>query len=83
MQLTKLRIDQAIITDDAGLCVDVLNGEPGVYTGRYAGEHATQEENLDKLLFNLKEDSIITARINKIYPHCRKFINYKRSGKQC
>ena len=27
-----------IITDDAGLCVDKLNGEPGVYTGRYAGE---------------------------------------------
>ena len=30
--------DKIIITDDAGLCVDVLNGEPGVYTGRYAGE---------------------------------------------
>ena len=47
--------DKIIITDDAGLCVDKLNGGPGVYTGRYAGEHATQEENLDKLLFNLKD----------------------------
>ena len=47
--------DKIIITDDAGLYVDKLNGGPGVYTGRYAGEHATQEENLDKLLFNLKE----------------------------
>ena len=44
-----------IITDDAGLCVDKLNGEPGVYTGRYAGEDPTQEENLNKLLGNMKQ----------------------------
>lgn len=44
-----------IVTDDAGLCVDKLNGEPGVYTGRYAGENPTQEENLNKLLNNMKE----------------------------
>ena len=48
-------VDKVIITDDAGLCVDVLNGEPGVYTGRYAGEHPTQIENINKLLGNLKE----------------------------
>ena len=42
--------DKIIITDDAGLCVDCLNGEPGVYSARYAGEHATQEEILKKLL---------------------------------
>ena len=47
--------DKIIITDDAGLCVDKLNGEPGVYTGRYAGENPTQEENLEKLLNNLKQ----------------------------
>ncbi len=47
--------DKIIITDDAGLCVDKLNGEPGVYTGRYAGEHPTQEENLNKLLNNMKQ----------------------------
>ena len=39
-----------ITTDDAGLCVDCLNGEPGVYSARYAGENASQEENLSKLL---------------------------------
>lgn len=44
-----------ITTDDAGLCVDCLNGEPGVYSARYAGEHATQEENLGKLLKNIEQ----------------------------
>ena len=47
--------DVLVLTDDAGLCVDALNGEPGVYTGRYAGEHATQEENIGKLLGNMKD----------------------------
>ena len=47
--------DKIIITDDAGLCVDVLNGEPGIYTGRYAGENPTQIENITKLLNNMKE----------------------------
>ena len=46
--------DVLVLTDDAGLCVDALNGEPGVYTGRYAGEHATQIENINKLLGNMK-----------------------------
>jgi len=46
--------DKIIITDDAGLCVEKLNGEPGVYTGRYAGEHPTQMENITKLLNNMK-----------------------------
>lgn len=44
-----------ITTDDAGLCVDCLNGKPGVYSARYASEHATQEENLGKLLNNIEK----------------------------
>lgn len=43
-----------ITTDDAGLCVDCLKGEPGVYSARYASENASQEENLNKLLANIK-----------------------------
>ncbi len=38
------------IADDSGLCVDYLDGAPGIYTARYAGENATDEENINKLL---------------------------------
>ncbi|MBR2916764.1 MAG: XTP/dITP diphosphatase [Clostridia bacterium] len=38
------------IADDSGLCVEYLGGAPGVYTARYAGEGATDDENIDKLL---------------------------------
>ncbi len=39
-----------VIADDTGLEVDALNGDPGVHTGRYAGEHASYSENIEKLL---------------------------------
>ena len=42
------------IADDSGLVVDALNGEPGVYSARYAGEKATDEENCQKLLNSLQ-----------------------------
>lgn len=51
-----------ITTDDAGLCVDSLNGAPGVYSARYASEHASQEENLIKLLSNMENDEDRTAK---------------------
>jgi len=38
------------IADDSGLVVDALNGDPGVFSARYAGEKATDEENCQKLL---------------------------------
>ncbi len=38
------------IADDSGLVVEALNGAPGVYSARYAGENASDEENCAKLL---------------------------------
>lgn len=43
------------IADDTGLLVDALNGEPGVYSARYAGEKATYDENVTKLLAELSK----------------------------
>lgn len=43
------------IADDSGLVVDALGGAPGVLSARYAGEHATDEEKIDKLLRELRE----------------------------
>ncbi len=41
------------IADDSGLCVDFLDGAPGVYSARYSGENATDKENNKKLLNTL------------------------------
>lgn len=53
-----------VIADDSGLCVDALNGAPGVYSARYAGEHGNDEENTQKLLKDMENipDEKRTAR---------------------
>lgn len=51
----KHNINEIIITDDAGLCVDALDGRPGVLSARYAGDHAPQEVVLNKLLNEMKD----------------------------
>ena len=43
-----------IVADDSGLFVDILNGRPGIFSSRYAGEMATDRENIDKLLGELE-----------------------------
>lgn len=46
---------QPVIADDSGLSVEQLNGEPGVYSARYAGENCTYEDNNKKLLKELSK----------------------------
>lgn len=43
--------------DDTGLEVDAINGAPGVYSARYAGEQKDANDNMDKLLSELKDKS--------------------------
>ncbi len=52
------------IADDSGLCVDALDGRPGIYTARFAGEEATDDENISKLISELDgvEEKKRTAR---------------------
>lgn len=43
------------VADDSGLAVDFLGGAPGIYSARYAGVDASDQQNLDKLLVALKD----------------------------
>lgn len=58
----------AAIADDSGLVVDALNGEPGVYSARYAGTHGDDEANNAKLLDKMQEvaDADRTARFMSV-----------------
>ncbi|WMS90384.1 XTP/dITP diphosphatase [Pseudoalteromonas sp. HL-AS1] len=50
------------IADDSGLEVDGLNGAPGVYSARFAGTGASDQDNIDKLLVDLGDNPIRSAR---------------------
>ena len=52
----------AALADDSGLEVDALSGAPGVFSARYAGEGATDEENRGKLLEDMKGVTSRSAR---------------------
>lgn len=47
------KLGRSCFSEDTGLEVEALDGAPGVYTGRYAGEHASHADNISKLLANM------------------------------
>jgi XTP/dITP diphosphohydrolase len=63
---TAKRLRLPAIADDSGLVVDALDGAPGVYSARYAGEKATDAENNLKLLRELKGVRNRTARFETV-----------------
>jgi XTP/dITP diphosphohydrolase len=52
--------------DDSGLEIDALNGEPGVYSARYAGTHGNHAANISKVLDNLKDKTNRKARFRTV-----------------
>lgn len=52
--------------DDTGLEVDALNGEPGVYSARYAGEQKNADDNMNKLLEALKDEENRNAQFKTV-----------------
>jgi XTP/dITP diphosphohydrolase len=58
--------DTDCFSEDTGLEVFSLNGEPGVHSARYAGEEKSFQNNIDKLLFNLKDTGDRTAQFRTV-----------------
>lgn len=60
------RFNKTVFADDTGLEIDALNGEPGVYSARYAGPACSFEDNCDKVLLNMKGVSNRKARFKTV-----------------
>ena len=60
------RYGYVVISDDSGLEVNALNGAPGVYSARYAGEPRNDQRNTEKLLYKLKGASNRKAQFRTV-----------------
>lgn len=54
--------DNPVLADDSGLCIDALDGRPGVYSARYAGEGASDEDKVNKILGEMEGAKDRTAQ---------------------
>ena len=66
-----------VVADDSGLEVDALGGAPGIFSARYAGRNATDQQNIDKLL---KELALVGARETQRAARFRCVIALAREG---
>ena len=65
-------LEYIVVAEDSGLCVNSLNGKPGIYSARYAGEHGNSKANRDKLQKELKgknRDAYFNCTIVVYYPN--------------
>ncbi|MCP4441831.1 MAG: non-canonical purine NTP pyrophosphatase, partial [Aureispira sp.] len=53
-------------SEDTGLLIDALDGRPGVYSARYAGDHKNSEDNMDKVLEELGDNTNRSARFKTV-----------------
>lgn len=66
------------LADDSGLCVDALNGAPGIFSARYCGHHGSDAENRKVLLQNMQgienRAAHFTSAIALVYPDGRELV---------
>ena len=71
-------LGEMVLADDSGLCVDALDGAPGVYSARYCGRHGSDEENRKVLLKNMQgvenRRAHFTSAIAIVYPDGREIV---------
>lgn len=69
----------ACFAEDTGMEVDALNGEPGVYSARYAGENASYEDNVQKVLSRLEGEKNRRARFKTVitYYNAGNFVQFE------
>lgn len=70
--------DPLVIADDSGLEVDALDGAPGIYSARYAGNNASDAENVEKLLRELRTRNVAPEKRSARF---RCVITLARNGK--
>ena len=67
------QMNMPAIADDSGLCVDYLDGAPGIFSARFAGEHGNDEKNNDLLLEKLSSVPIEKRTAHYVCAICCEF----------
>ena len=92
VRFVKERTGYDCFADDTGLAVNALNGKPGVFSKRFAGQNASSDDNINKLLHMLKDKRDRSAQFKTVISLfnngeiqtfegiCKGNIGFKRSG---